>query len=321
MNATANKGLGKGLSALMGESYSQTMTSESNNVSSIEKNFGYQSLSTKLLHGGKFQPRTRFDEEYLNELADSIEKNGIMQPIIVRPSPKQQGSYEIIAGERRWRAAQLANLAQVPVIIRDVEDQLALELALVENIQRKDLTALEEASGYQRLMDEFGYTQETLARTVGKSRSHIANLLRLLDLPTEIKTLMDQDQLTMGHARALLTASNPVALAKQVVKEQLNVRQTEILARGEDVSANLAISPPNTAKTNAQNTSPATHQSRATTSKGKDPDIIALEETLSDNLGLGVSINDLGSQKGEVIIQYGSLAQLDDILRRLGESI
>lgn len=320
MNATASKGLGKGLSALMGESYSQTMSSDSAPVTSSENALGYQSLSTKLLHGGKFQPRTRFDEEYLNELADSIEKNGIMQPIIVRPSPKQQGQYEIIAGERRWRAAQLANLHQVPVIIRDVEDQLALELALVENIQRKDLTALEEASGYQRLIDEFGYTQETLARTVGKSRSHIANLLRLLDLPKEIKTWMDSDQLSMGHARALLTAENPVLLAKQVIKEQLNVRQTEMLARGEDISAQqMPISSPKSLPITPKNPSSAKHSSAA--SKDKDPDIIALEETLSENLGLGVSINDLGAQKGEVIIQYGSLAQLDDILRRLGDSI
>ncbi len=321
MNATASKGLGKGLSALMGESYSQTMSSETNVVATDINALGYQSLSPQLLHGGKFQPRTRFDEEYLNELADSIEKNGIMQPIIVRPSPKQQGHYEIIAGERRWRAAQLANLTLVPVIIRDVEDQLALELALVENIQRKDLTALEEASGYQRLMDEFGYNQETLARTVGKSRSHIANLLRLLDLPDEIKELMDKDQLTMGHARALLTASNPVTLAKHVVKEQLNVRQTEMLARGEDISTILAVTPTNNINNTPKHASPAPSQPRSTSSKGKDPDIIALEETLSNNLGLGVSINDLGGQKGEVIIQYGSLSQLDDILRRLGDSI
>jgi ParB family chromosome partitioning protein len=305
MNAT-HKGLGKGLSALMGEDYSQTAP-----IAEAPKQTVPNTLPLGRIHSGKFQPRVRFDEEYLNELADSIEKNGIMQPIIVRPSPEKSGMYEIIAGERRWRAAGMAKLAEIPVIIREVDDQLALELALVENIQRQDLTPLEESAGYQRLMDEFGYTQEELARTVGKSRSHIANLLRLLTLPEEIKHFLESDELSMGHARALLNADKPVDLAREVVKRGLNVRQTENLVR----TGGVDVQPPK-----PRLVSPANGLRRAP-ARDKDPDILALEETLSDNLGLKVSINDHGGQKGEIVVQYSSLIQLDEILRRLGDSI
>lgn len=228
MNAAAQKGLGKGLSALMGEEYSSSVNSSS---ATDNKAYSPGTLPVGSIHSGTFQPRMRFDEEYLSELADSIEKNGVMQPIIVRPSLTESGKYEIIAGERRWRASKMAKMTDIPVIIRDIDDQLALELALVENIQRQDLTPLEEAGGYQRLIDEFGYTQEELARTVGKSRSHIANLLRLLSMPEELKTYLDKDELSMGHARALLNADKPVELAREVVKRGLNVRQTENLVR------------------------------------------------------------------------------------------
>lgn len=309
--ATAKKGLGKGLSALMGEEYSQ--------MSEPDRAMPELNVPTTLpvlsVHSGKFQPRTRFTEEYLHELADSIEKNGIMQPIIVRPSPEQAGKYEIIAGERRWRASQLAKLTEIPVIIRDIDDKLALELALVENIQRQDLTPLEESAGYQRLIDEFSYTQEELARTVGKSRSHIANLLRLLSLPDAIKNHLDQDELTMGHARALLNAENPVQLAQIVVKEGLNVRQTEQLVR----TGSLEASQPASAAI-----VPIKGKSSGSSSGGsraKDADIMALEETLSSNLGLNVSINASSGQKGSIVIQYESLGQLDDILRRLSDGI
>lgn len=306
MNAATakKKGLGKGLSALMGEEYSQSID-EASKTPKPNAVPGYLPIDN--IHSGEFQPRNKFTEEYLHELADSIEKNGIMQPIIVRPSPKQDGHYEIIAGERRWRASQLAKLAEIPAIIREIDDQLALELALVENIQRQDLTPLEEAAGYQRLMDEFAYTQEELARTVGKSRSHIANLLRLLTLPDEIKTYLDSEELSMGHARAILTSDEPVKLANEIVKRGLNVRQAENLAR-------TGIADPAPKKSSNSNT-----KSKAPIDK--DPDIIALEESLSDNLGLRVSINDQGGQKGDIVIQYKSLNQLDEVLRRLSDSI
>lgn len=306
MNA-APKGLGKGLSTLMGEDYSQAPVSNDKE----DGRSGLHQLPIDQIHSGKFQPRIKFDESYLNELADSIEKNGVMQPIIVRPSAQKDGQYEIIAGERRWRASKLAKVETIPAIVRDIEDQLALELALVENIQRQDLSVLEEAGGYQRLIDEFGYTQEELAHTVGKSRSHIANLLRLLSLPTKIKDYLDRDELTMGHARALLNAEEPEKFADIVVKRGLNVRQTENLVRDGSIDTK-----PGTSKGHASGSRSSLPQQ-----KNKDPDIVALEETLSDNLGLRVSINDMGGQKGHIYIEYQSLTQLDDILRRLGGSI
>lgn len=309
MSAASPKGLGKGLSALMGEDYSQSVPTPA----SSHTNQQQQTLPLDKIHSGKFQPRVRFDEEYLSELADSIEKNGVMQPIIVRPSPEHSGKYEIIAGERRWRASKMAKVSSIPVIIREIDDQLALELALVENIQRQDLTPLEEGAGYQRLIDEFGYTQEELARTVGKSRSHIANLLRLLTLPEELKGYLDRDELSMGHARALLNADKPLDLAREVVKRGLNVRQTENLVR----SGIADIQPSTKPRPMAPSYNGGGNRQR----KEKDPDILALEETLSENLGLRVSIDDHGGQKGEIVIQYGSLTQLDDILRRLGDSI
>lgn len=296
-----HKGLGKGLSALMSDKYSQTATVPS-------KDGGQMQLPVGKLVSGKFQPRMNFRQDQLLELAESVKKNGIMQPIIVRPADAQDGMFEIIAGERRWRAAKLAKLSAVPVIIRQISDQQALELALVENIQRQDLSPLEEATGFQRLIDEFSYTQEELAGTVGKSRSHIANLLRLLSLPDELKDMLDSDQISMGHARALLGAPNALELAREVVNRGLNVRQTESLCRTGLPSAER--------KSRAGGQSDRYLEPRGS-NRQKDDDIIALEETLSENLGLKVSINDRG-QNGEIIIAYNSLSQLDEILRRLG---
>lgn len=314
--STQAKGLGKGLSALMGEEYSQS-TSQSITISpNSTARDGLNELPTDRIHSGKFQPRMRFDEVYLNELADSIEKNGVMQPIIVRPSPKQDGHFEIIAGERRWRASQMAKVGTIPAIIRDIDDQLALELALVENIQRQDLSVLEEASGYQRLIDEFGYTQEELAHTVGKSRSHIANLLRLLSLPASIKAYMDEDALSMGHARALLNSDKAEKYADMVVKQGLNVRQTEMLVKRGTIEPEAPA--PSKAPHNNGRSNHSTGGNTRYVPHDKDPDIIALEETLSDNLGLQVTINDINGEKGEVVIGYQALSQLDDILRRLG---
>lgn len=300
MSNSPKKGLGKGLSALMSEDYSAT-------VNSNEGSPGNPStLPVGEIVSGRYQPRHRFGEQYLQELSDSIRKNGIMQPILVRKRGAGE-PYEIIAGERRWRAAKLAGLNEVPVIIKEIDDQQALELALIENIQRQDLTPLEEASGYQRLIDEFSYTQEELASTVGKSRSHVANLLRLLSLPEKIKSYLDDDKLTMGHARALLNAKDAEALADEVVKRGLNVRQTENLCRSGMPSA----------QTSTSSGGKKGGSSRSSASREKDPDILALEETLSENLGLTVSINDEG-QHGQIVISYDSLSQLDDILRRLG---
>jgi ParB family chromosome partitioning protein len=301
MSNAPKKGLGKGLSALMSEDYSATM----DDAPQTGTAGGSHSLPVEKLISGKYQPRHRFSDQYLQELAESIRKNGIMQPILVRRTDGED-TYEIIAGERRWRAARLAGLEQVPVIIKEIGDQQALELALIENIQRQDLTPLEEASGYQRLIDEFSYTQEELAGTVGKSRSHVANLLRLLSLPDKIKAYLDDDKLTMGHARALLNAQNPEALADEVVKRGLNVRQTENLCRN---GLPAAQSKASEKRAGAARTAPG--------NRAKDPDILALEETLSENLGLNVSINDEG-QHGQIVISYDSLSQLDDILRRLG---
>src|SRR5689334_18012842 len=213
---TAKKRLGKGLSALISENYVQPGA----NVKVVEKTSGgvggLSVLPLTKLHAGKYQPREHFETESLEELAASIKKNGIMQPILVRPSEKQAGKYEIIAGERRFRAAKLAKLEEVPVLVRAINDQQALEMALVENIQRQDLSPLEEAAGYERLIEEFKYTQEKLASTIGKSRSHIANTIRLLGLPAEVKKMIEKGQLTAGHARALLNAPDPLALAQDI---------------------------------------------------------------------------------------------------------
>lgn len=314
MAASSRHGLGKGLSALISENYVQSQPSraETLSVSPADGGAGPASLAIAQLSAGKYQPRTRFDEGTLAELAESIEKNGLMQPIIVRPIPSQSGRYEIVAGERRWRAAKIAGLQRVPVIVRDMEDKQALEIALVENIQRQDLSPLEEASGYQRLIEEFGYSQEELASTVGKSRSHVANLLRLLGLPDEIKNMLENGELTMGHARALLNAPNAVELAREIARRGLNVRQAEAASR--QMQGNSKQRRPRAS-------SPTPYErpmdAQAQHSGPKDPDILALEESLSENLGLRVSINDRG-QSGEIIIAYDSLSQLDVILRKLG---
>lgn len=289
------KALGKGLSALMQDEYSNSV-SESAPAGAPPAGLPIGSIVS-----GTFQPRTKFTQEYLEELAQSIRKNGVMQPILVRQRPNTN-TYEIIAGERRWRAAKMAGLKEIPAIVREIDDQQALELALIENIQRQDLSPLEEAAGYQRLIDEFGYTQEALSSTVGKSRSHVANLLRLLTLPEKIKEYLDADKISMGHARALLGSANAEELAEEVISRDLNVRQTENLTRGSVI-----------APKKVRGSTP----SQGYVGHAKDPEIMALEENLSDGLGMKVSINDRG-QQGEITITYESLTQLDKILQRLG---
>ncbi len=306
MAGNNTRGLGKGLSVLISEEYSKSATGTG--TSEAPQGTLVQNIPLSSILAGKYQPRTRFSDEYLSELADSIKHNGVMQPITLRKST-DGGQYEIIAGERRWRAAGLAGLMEIPAIIREVDDAQALELALVENIQRQDLSPLEEAAGYQRLMQEFTYTQEQLSKIVGKSRSHIANLLRLLSLPEKIKNFLDSDALSMGHARALLNAENAEALADEVVAKGLNVRQTESLVKDGQPSSNTS---PKLPSGNTRGSSPSNNEQ-----SHKDADILALEETLSQNLGLRVSINDRG-QSGDITIRYESLSQLDEILKRLG---
>jgi ParB family chromosome partitioning protein len=236
------------------------------------------------------------DDDSIEELSCSIAEKGILQPLLVRPLSDTNGPnfYEIIAGERRWRAAQKAKLHEVPVIIKDLNDQETLEIALIENLQRQDLSPLEEADGYQRLMQEFTHTQEVLAKVMGKSRSHVANTLRLLSLPESIKTMIDDGRLSAGHGRALLSANNLNKLIKIVLKQGLNVRQTEMLVK----------------KANA------TEGTFAPQTPAKDPDTLALERDISDTLGLKVDIK-FNAGRGALTIHYNGLKQLDDILARL----
>ena len=311
--AKQTKGLGRGLSSLMGEAalVEVSPSASGKHVGDAERDI--MRLPITQLVAGKYQPRRHFDDEALTELCVSIEKHGLMQPIMVREIAAQQ--FEIIAGERRFRAAKLAKLKEVPVIIRNVNDSQALELALIENIQRADLNPLEEAAGYQRLMDEFGYTQEKLSPIVGKSRSHIANLLRLLKLPEGIKKRIDSGELTMGHARAILMSKNPEELAQQIIDIGLSVRQAEERAKG-------IVEVPNVPDNVEMFSSPkARPQVLRRSSAPKSDDVLQLENMLADSLGLRVSIDARGAQAGEVIISYDSLTQLDEILRRLGGGV
>ena len=286
-------GLGKGLSAILGE-----IDEETNQVSAlIEKKAtdGITFLPISALQAGKFQPRKVFKDDYLQDLIASIKEKGVLQPLLVR----QIGSnrYEIIAGERRFRASQAAGLSQVPVIIKNFNDEETLEVSLIENLQRQDLNPLEEAEGYQRLMSEFNRTQEELAKVVGKSRSYVANILRLLDLPAEIKTYVEKGDLTAGHARALLNAKNPEKLAKKVLENGLSVRQTELLAATEGEKKGRA-------------------ERNVSVGGRKDGDIMALEAELSTLLKTGVSIRWTG-KNGKIIIECNSLDKLDMVLQRL----
>jgi len=285
------RALGRGLSALLGDEAVQ-------NPQTIPADQRGQSLPVEFLAPSPFQPRRIFNQDDITELTASVRERGVLQPILVRPNPTSPNHYEIVAGERRWRAAQAAQLHEVPVIIRELSDEGLLEIALVENIQRADLNPLEEASGYLRLINEFDHTQESLAKVVGKSRSHVANTLRLLTLPETVQRLVDQGQLSAGHARALISADDPTGLAAKIVKSGLNVRQTEALVKREK-------SP----RKSAQSTVPR-----------NDPDTIAVERTVSDLLGLKVNIEFRGENVGgKVVVHYGNLNQLDEIIRRLGQ--
>lgn len=284
--------LGRGLNALFGEAPEE--------IGSAEPSRQPKAVPIEFVHPGRFQPRKRFDPEAIQALVESVRERGILQPLLVRRHPDAPTDYEIIAGERRWRAAQLAGLHEVPVVIREMSDREALEIALIENIQRQDLSPLEEADGYRRLMDEFGHTQENLAGAIGKSRSHIANMLRLLSLPPALKDLLNDGQITAGHARALLGVPDPEALARIVVEKGLNVRQTEQLAREASAAAGAS-------------------QAKASVRTVKDPDTVALEKEITTRLGLTVRIDQKGTG-GTLSIQYGSLDQLDEVLQRLTQA-
>ncbi|MFC1673041.1 ParB/RepB/Spo0J family partition protein [Pseudomonadota bacterium] len=287
----AEKKLGMGLSALLGEDEAE--------FSELEHGEPTKTVAVVHLHPGKYQPRHAFNEEELEGLSDSIREKGVLQPLLVRPHPQQMGEFEIIAGERRWRAAQLAQVHDVPVVVRDFDDRETLEVALIENLQRQDLSPLEEADGYQRLMDEFSHTQDALSKALGKSRSHVANMLRLLTLPDDVKAMLDDGRLSAGHARALVGNDDAATMAAQVVKKGLNVRQTEKLVKGGAESG--ASSKP----------APVKHV--------KDADTLALEDDLANVLGLKVDINDRGG-KGSLVVHYDTLEQLDGVLARLTQS-
>jgi ParB family chromosome partitioning protein len=297
-DANRRRNLGRGIAALFGEEESDNTT--------LDKVRPGKSVPVEFLHPGRFQPRRVFDDAELAALADSIRQKGVLQPILVRRDPDRPDSYEIIAGERRWRASQLARLHEVPVIVRELEDRDALEIALIENLQRQDLNPIEEAEAYQRLMNEFQHTHEALAESIGKSRSYVSNTLRLLGLPAPVREMVSDGRLSAGHARALLGAPDPVALADEVVRNNLNVRAAERLAQaGKEAAKSPAI--------------PATKRAMKEP-EHKDVDTLALERDLSNMLGLKVTISFSG-KGGELSIQYNTLEQLDEVLHRLKKPI
>ncbi len=288
--------LGRGLASLIGDS--ATPRSESKLPPEGEQRM----LPIDLVRAGRLNPRKDFREDDLAELAESIRQKGLVQPIVVRPDPAS-GGYEIVAGERRWRAAQRAQLHQVPAIIRDLSDQDALEIAIIENVQRADLNALEEAGGYRELMERFGYTQDQLAEVIGKSRSHLANTLRLLKLPAGVQDLVRQGSLSAGHARALVGREDAEALALHIVKEGLTVREAEALVRADAAAVAGA------ANTNSG------RQPRE-----KDADTRAFEKEMTDTLGLKVEVKRSSGESGVLVIKYGNFDQLDYIRQRLAST-
>ena len=282
-------GLGRGLSALIDEAVKPRGDAQA-------AAGGVREIEVGRIRANPAQPRQRFDEASLAELASSIAERGLLQPILLRVSGD---GFEIVAGERRWRAAQRAQLHRIPAIVRDLDDEATAEIALIENIQREDLNAIEEADGYRQLIQRFGHSQELVAKLVGKSRSHVTNLLRLLDLPTAVREMLLRGEISMGHARAIATAPDPEALARQIVAEGLSVRQTEARAR--------KSKPKKAGVRGAQ--------------RPVDADLAALERQLGDMLGLRVKVAH-GRGGGTVVLRYGSLDQLDMICQRLsGEPI
>ena len=274
MENRLKKGLGRGLSSLLGDSSKKINTNK---------------VSIKDITRNKLQPRKHFDKESLDELANSIKKQGVIQPIVVRPDKTSEGKYEIIAGERRWLASQNAGLHEVPVVILNVDDVKSLEFAIVENVQRRDLNPIEEAQGYQRLVNDYNYNQEKLSQYIGKSRSYIANSLRLLSLPEDILLMVQEGDLSAGHARSLIGLSNSVEIAKKILQKKLSVRQAEILVRQfRDKKFKLVSK--------------------------KDSNILDLQKDLEEKTGLGVSINNKKNNSGAISFEYRDLDQLDKLI-------
>ena len=270
----SKKGLGRGLSSLIGDS---------------EKIDNKKNVSISSLVRNKYQPRKKFDEESLEELTNSIKERGIIQPIIVRPSSEEEGKFEIIAGERRWQAAQHAGLHEVPIIVINIDNLKSLEFALVENVQRKDLNPIEEAEGYKRLIDEFSYDQDKVSKFIGKSRAHISNCLRLLSLPQEIIELIVEEKLSQGHAKILVGLDNGILLAKKIISKKLSVRQAENLVRILKSGSN------------------SSH-------KKKDPNILSLENELASKIGMRVYVNNKKNNSGTITLEYKGTDQLDRLV-------
>ena len=287
-DSAARNRLGRGLAALIGD-----VGSEGGEVAAPERARGQRRLPVAFLRANPRNPRKAFAASDLDELTASVREKGVVQPILVRPVAGTADTFEIVAGERRWRAAQRAGLHDVPVIVRELSDKEALELAIIENVQRQDLNALEEAVGYQQLIDEYRYSQSELADVIGKSRSHIANTLRLLKLPEEVQGYLREGKLTAGHARALVTLTDPAAAARRIVEAGLNVRDVEAIGESE-----------------------GRKKGSGGKKRTKDADTRALEKSISDRLGLAVAIDHRGNG-GKVTVSYKTLEQLDDICRRL----
>ena len=295
MTETATrKALGRGLSALLDdmEDEERVTTPSSPPISPGDA----QKIAIDLISSNSGQPRKYFDDAELNDLTESIRQKGVIQPILVRPAPDRAGHFEIVAGERRWRAAQRAKLHEIPAVVREMDDAGALEVAIIENVQRSDLNPMEEAYGYRALMDRFGYTQETLAKNIGKSRSHIANIMRLSNLPQKVQDLVRTGEISAGHGRALVTAPDPEALAERIVSKGLSVRQAEKLSKG-DLPTGGGFS------------SGGGHK--------KDADTRALEGILSVALRMPVTIKHLGKEGGEVRIAYRNLEDLEELAKML----
>ena len=284
--------LGRGLEALFEESGPARQTAGGGG--------GASRLPVSDLSPGPFQPRETFEDGAMAALIDSVRERGVIQPLIVRADPEAKGRYQIVAGERRWRAAQAAGLHEVPVLIQELSDAAALEVALIENIQRQDLTPVEEAEGYRRLTQEFDRTQDELSRALGKSRSHIANALRLLHLPDTVKLLLNGGGLSAGHGRALLNAPDPTAMAMEIVRGNLTVRETERLIAGETEPRQRRGPRPRTEKSH---------------------DILEVERRLFRMLGVKVTVTPRGDHEGDLTIRYTTLEQFDDLVKRLSEGV
>lgn len=275
MDYQLKKGLGRGLSSLLGDSTKKIDTNK---------------ISIKDINRNKLQPRKHFDKQSLEELTSSIKKRGVIQPIVVRPNKSTEGKYEIIAGERRWLASQNAGLHEVPVVILDIDDVKSLEFAIVENVQRQDLNPIEEAKGYQKLINDFNYNQEKLSQFIGKSRSYIANSLRLLSLPEDVLTMVEQGNLSAGHARSLIGLNNSFVIAKKIVEKKLSVRQSEALVKQYRGKKFKLVSQ-------------------------KDSNILSLQKDLEEKTGLNVSVNNKKNNTGTISFEYHNLDQLDKLIK------